>query len=363
MNLVLVSSDDQCGVKECTIIMRDGFEANGHRARRIGVERHSKADLNSKLREVAPDDELVIFEYEPGIFELPHLLPALARLRLLRRKRVYLSIHELEPAKLPQYHFILWRLNEPIWEHSIKEPYRWIRGIGDVVYRYATMRLQLSLLGALVNRFIVHSPRTLASAKMVTADQSKVRCVPLAVKPLDGDRDEIRRELGLPRAPFAFIVPGFLFRRKRITDAIDQLPDGTELWVVGSTSDYDPGYLEEIEAHVARTRKRDQVRIIQDYDGMERYLQAADVVVLYYREIFQSAVASLATGALKPCIFSDLPGFAEFRDAGITVRDNEQLRQAMLDIQDPQRYQMLVQGAKRLRELHSPEKTAQEYLR
>jgi glycosyltransferase involved in cell wall biosynthesis len=362
MNLVLVSSAGRCGINEYTMIMHGGFEANGHRVRHIGVERHDKDDLQAKLRQIAPDDELVIFEYEPGIFKLSHLIPVLARLRFRHRKRIYLSIHELEPSKLPQYHFIMWRLNEPAWGHNWKEPYRWIRGVGDVVYRYTTMRLQSALMGVLPQRIIVHSPKGMANARMVTSDQSRLHYLPLVVKPLDGDRNGLRREFGLAVEPFAFIIPGFIFRRKRIIEVIDHLPAGAELWVVGTPSQYDPGYLEEIQSHLAQSSNRERVRIIQDYENMERYLLAADAVVLYYREIFQSASASLAVGARKPCILSDLPGFDEYRKAGIFVTNAQQLRQAMVDIQEPQRYRQLVAGAERIRTALSPVQMAAAYL-
>ncbi|MCL5994585.1 MAG: glycosyltransferase [Chloroflexi bacterium] len=361
MNIVLSSSSGNCGIYECAQIMQAGFESLGHRVRYIGVERQNAADLRAKISQVADDDQLVIFEYEPGIFKLQPLVRAMAALRM-RRKQVYLSLHELEISKFPEYHQALWRFNEPAWRRSWRAPFWLLRGMADVAYRYATLRIYLHLLGTLSNRIIVHSPRLMENVVLITANQSKVRYTPLAVKPILSDRNAMRRKLGLPLNCFAFIVLGFLFRRKRITDVIRQLPEGAELWVVGTTSPYDPGYLEEIEACVAQNGKQAQVRIIQDYN-VEPYMVAADVAVLYYLDIFQSAVVSQAMGAGKPCILSDLPGFAEYRRAAMVVETLPQLRQAMLDIQKPEEYQRLVGATAQLRDEHSPEKIALSYLR
>jgi glycosyltransferase involved in cell wall biosynthesis len=362
MNIVLVASAGQCGIYEYSQILLEGFRQAGHQPRYIGVRNKDNRDLGHQLKQIRADEQIIIFEYEPGIFEIRGLVMQMMWLRL-RGKRVILSVHEIEPAKYGEYHYILNRLGQPARFQGPLELARLIWATLTVAYRYLTLRMFLVLMGWLPQQVIVHSRKAETNIGIVLADRYKLRYVPLAVKQLEGNRDEIRQELGLAPDRFAFIIPGFLFRRKRIIEVIEQLPPESELWVVGTESEYDPGYLEEIETHLAQSGKQERVRIIQDYENMERYLLAADAVVLYYSELFQSAVACLAIGAGKPCIFSDLPAFSDLREAGLIVRTAGELRQAMLDIQDPERYRQLVAEAERLQTSLSPVQTAVTYIR
>jgi hypothetical protein len=172
----------------------------------------------------------------------------------------------------------------------------------------------------------------------------------------------LREHLGLPRDIFSFIIPGFLFRRKRIIEVIKQLPSETELWIVGTPSEYDPGYLEEIEAYLSQSDKQKRVRLIQDYERMEKYLMAADAAVLFYNDAYQSGIASLAVGASRPCIFSDLLAFQDVREAGLTVSDPIELHQAMLEIQREDVYARLAGKAVSLRQTLAPVRIVEAYL-
>jgi len=361
MNIVLVSSDGQCGVYEYAQVLMEGFRQVGHRVRYIGVRKRDDHDLACKLKQVAADDEVVIFEYEPGIFGLRGLVMQMARLRF-RGKKVLLSVHEIESAKYGEYRYILHQLNRPVRFQGPLELLWLIRVTLGVAYRYFTLRVPLAMMGWLSQQVIIHSPKTSDHIGIMLADRRKLHYVPLFVKPLDGDQSTLRDQLGLPRQVFAFIIPGFLFRRKRIIEVAEQLPANGELWVVGLPSEFEPGYLEEINAYLAQSSKRQQVRLILNYE-VEPYLLAADVVVLFYADVYQSMVASLAVGACKPCIFSDLPAFSDLREAGLVVRTPGELRQAMLDVQDPERYRQLVAGAERLQASLSPTQTAVAYIR
>lgn len=361
MNIVLVSSDGQCGIYEYSQILLSGFEEAGHHAGYIGVLNWDNADLFRKLGEVDRDVDIVIFEYEPGIFRLRALVRAMAWLRFVRRKTVMLSVHEIEPAKFPHYHNIQWRLNQPARFSGPLEFLRLLGATGDVALHYLVLRFFLTLLGWLPHAIIVHSPKARDNLGLIVANRRKVVEIPLPIKRQDSDRAALRAELGLPVDRFLFISPGFLFRRKRIVETIQQLPKGAELLVVGLPSEFDPGYLEEIQAHLAE-HPNGAVRLILDYDNMERYLLAADAVVLFYSDVYQSAIASLALGAGKPCVFSDLPGFAEYREAGLFVRTPVELRQAMADIQEPEVFSRLQAGALRLCEALKPERIAARYV-
>ncbi len=351
----------RCGIYEYSQILLEGFQQAGYKARYIGVRNKDGRDLRQKLSQVTAEDALVIFEYEPGIFELRSLVVQMVRLRLLG-KRAYISVHEIEPAKYGEYHYIIERLSQPARFKGGLELLRLLWATLCVGYRYFTLRLFLSLLGWFPQQVIVHSAMARDHLGLLLSDSRKVLYVPHLVKQLEGDRSLLRQQLGLPQEVFAFIIPGFLFRRKRIIEVIEQLPAGVELWVVGTSSAYEPDYLVEIEAYVASNGKSAQVRLIQDYDRMEQYLMAADAAVFYYSAGYQSGAASLAVGAGKPCIFSDLPAFEDLQEAGIKVHTPNELREALIQIQEEPVYKRLVKQVTDLRQRLAPAQIARAYM-
>ncbi len=362
MNVVLISSAGRCGIHEYSRILLEGFRELGHRARYIAVQRHDNQDLAKRIGQVKDDDDLVIFEYEPGIFWLGGLIRAMAWLRFGRRKQVLLSVHEIAVEKYPEFGRIQQHLARKSSRRGALEIVRLCAAAVDVALRFLMLRGALLVMGWLPECVVVHSTKAAEYIDLAVTDDQRVHHVPLVVKQLAGDGDAVRQELGLPRDVFAFIVPGFLFRRKRILEVIEQLPAGAELWIVGTASEYDPGYLEEIEAYLAQGNGEKYVRLIQDYQRMEQYLIAADAAVLFYADAYQSGIASLAVGAGKPCIFSDLPAFSDLRDAGLTVQTPTELRQAMVDIQRDDVYARLVEGAADLRRRLAPDRMAEAYL-
>lgn len=362
MNIVLVGSTGRCGIYEYSHILIDGFRELGHHTRYIGVKRHDNQDLMRCVRQVKPDDDLVIFEYEPGIFWLGGLVRAMAWLRFRRRKVILLSVHEIAPEKYAEARQIQWHLTRPVSRRRLLEVMKLLLSTMDVALRFLMLRIGLLLMGWLPHVVLVHSPKAEENIRLALAND-KARYVPLAVKQLEGNRDVLRRELGLPSNRFAFIMPGFLFRRKRIIEVIEQFPLNAELWIVGTESEYEPGYLEEIHAHLLQCAHRERVRLIHDYERMEQYLLAADAAVFYYADGYQSAAASLAVGAGKPCIFSDLPAFSDLREAGLVVRTSAELRQAMVEIQQQETRATLQTGAARVREHLSPSQIADRYIK
>jgi hypothetical protein len=95
---------------------------------------------------------------------------------------------------------------------------------------------------------------------------------------------------------------------------------------------------------------------------MGEYVAASDAVVLYYENVFQSAVATQAVWAGLPCIFSDAEGFAAYHAAGPVVRSGDELATAMREIQRPEAYARYLRGVRILRRLLSPERNAERYL-
>jgi hypothetical protein len=221
--------------------------------------------------------------------------------RFVYRKKVILSVHEFAPNKFSEYSIIQDRLGRGVWFDAPLEVLRVILTTFEVALRFGQLRLAWIAMLSIPHVVVAHSDTTVAhlALGLTHAQFEKVVTLPLPVESIELDRNEARRRLNLPVEPFAFIIPGFIFRRKRVKEVIEQLPPEGELWVVGVTSEYDPGYLEEIQTYLESSPRAGQVRIIQEY-GVVPYIQAADVVVLYYSDIFQSAVASQAVGAGKP---------------------------------------------------------------
>lgn len=131
-------------------------------------------------------------------------------------------------------------------------------------------------------------------------------------------RSEARTDLDLPQDQFVFLAIGFLQHHKGFdlaVEAIDRLPGiGAHLHVVGSARVDHPditGYVEQLRARcqVVSSATLHQ-RFVSDVE-FDVWLQAADAVVLPYREIWSSGVIERARLFQTQILASDLP---ELRD-------------------------------------------------
>jgi len=120
----------------------------------------------------------------------------------------------------------------------------------------------------------------------------------------------LRERLGLPPDTFVFVSPGFFFKRKRYIEVIEALPDDAVLVLSGTESQWERGYFQEV-ADVAAAHPN--VILNTDYETMGQYVAASDCVVLFYEDVFQSAVVTQAIWAGLPCIFSDTPASGSTR--------------------------------------------------
>ncbi len=133
-------------------------------------------------------------------------------------------------------------------------------------------------------------------------------------------RADARRRLGLPVDGFRFVAIGFLQHHKGFdlaVEAIDRLPvrsDGAgraaHLHVVGSARVDHPEiatYVADLAARCGRTANATlHEGYVSDVD-FDRWLQAADAVVLPYREIWSSGVLERARLFGVTIVASDLP--------------------------------------------------------
>src|SRR5438067_4112815 len=358
--VVVLSSDQRCGIHHYSLAVSEGLRERGHQVTFVGVRHLDTADLNKKLRYIGRRTDVVLIEHEAGIFrDVPFVRALLSLWR--RRLPVVLSMHELEPEKFHHYRMLSRALHyrpRYAWPlELLRMPWIALR-LGWSFIRY---RVVLAVMGSVPRRLIVHSDRSALWIDLLSRDRTKFDKIPLLAMPLEdvelpADADAkraLRRRLGVPEDAFIFVSPGFFFRRKRFIQVIEALPADAVLILSGTEQHWDHGYLDEVKRYVAESG-RTNVVMDHDYAAMGQHVAAADCVVLYYEDIFQSAVAAQAVWAGLPCIFSDIPGFQLYRGAGLFAKDDADLRRAMQEVRDPETLARLRREVAVLRDMLSP---------
>jgi glycosyltransferase involved in cell wall biosynthesis len=151
------------------------------------------------------------------------------------------------------------------------------------------------------------------------------------------DRTGARARLGIPDDQFMFLSIGFIQPHKgfdRSIHAFDGLAAaGCRLDIVGSVRVEDPAYLEHLEELRRLAAATPGVAVHAGYLGDEefdRWLVAADVVVLPYRHIWSSGVMERAALYDRPVIATRVGGLAQQAgDEAVLVDDDEGLAAAM----------------------------------
>ena len=364
--VVVLSSDQRCGIHHYSLAVCDGLRKRGHHVTFVGVRHLDTADLWHKLHYIRDDVETILIEHEAGIFRDVPFVRALWSLKR-RGFPIVLSMHELEPEKFHHYRRLSAALHYRPRYGGILEWLRmpWVAlRMSDWFIRYRTM---LSLMGGIPERLVVHSKRSARWLELLTRREEKRDEFPLVIMPLEetdlprdaNEKRALRERLGLPADKFVFVSPGFFFARKRYIEVMRALPDDAVLVLSGTRSDWEPRYFDEVMA-VARTKPN--VIVNTDYESMGEYVAASDCVVLFYEDVFQSAVVTQAVWAGLPCIFSAAEGFAPYHGAGVVARDSGELAAAMRDMQRPEQYAKYQRSVGIIRRLLSPERNAERYI-
>ena len=371
-HITIFSSKERCGIQTYSATLADALRGIGHRVDLVGIGWWDSGALLREAGSVAADSDVVIVEHEFALYRNAALALAMARLRFAG-KRVLLSMHELDPDKFWNYHKVVAALHYKMRGGVLGDLGRILWATLEAAQRMLRYRLTLWMLGAFADRVIFHSPRARAHAGLVTGDERKVVEIPHFVEPLVGVADPgegdpvarkraLRARLGLPQVQFVFVSPGFLFRRKRLIEVIAATPPDALIVPAGTESPHErEGYLDEIRRYVAEHRLRNVV-IDTDYERMPDHLLAADAVVLFYRDAFQSGIASHAIWAELPCIFSSDPAFDMYGGAGLRASSEEELRRAMEEIRRPEVAERLRGEARRLKSELSPAAMARLYV-
>lgn len=366
--IAVLSSKQTCGIHEYSQAVVRGLRADGHEVTFHGVGHLDGGELARATGEIAKDSDPVIIEHEAGIFRDVPFVRALARLRL-KGLPIVLSLHELEPEKFHHYRVLSaalhYRANYRFRLEIIRAAWVALK----VGWAFLEYRVVLALMGALPRRLLVHSHRSGYWVSLLTRDSAKVDLIPLVTMPMEGvqpprgegEKRALRQRLGLPPDRFVFISPGFFFPRKRLIEVMKALPPEATLVLSGTRPAWDPEYYDEVMAWIEK-HKPANVIVNTDYDRTPELVVAADAVVLYYRDVFQSAVAAEAMWAGLPCIFSDVDGFKIYEGAGLVARDDDELGHAMREIQKAETYARLKRQVAVTRRMLAPERLALRYL-
>ncbi len=364
--LAVVSSDQRCGIHDYSDALCDGLRANGHQATFVGVRHLDTKDLRKRIADIPAGIDAVIIEHEAGIFRDVPFVQALVS--LWRRKiPVILSLHELEPEKFHHYRMLSAALHYRPRFSFVVEIGRalWVTlRIANWFLRY---RAVLALMGSLPKHIVTHSDRTHYWIGLLTHESRKLDQLPLLLMPLedaeppasDEEKRALRTKLGLPLDAFIFVSPGFFFPRKRFIEVISALPDDAVLVLSGTKSEREPEYFDQV---IRFAEGRPNVIVNTDFASMGEHVVASDAVVLFYEEIFQSAIATQAIWAGLPAIYSDIPGLRLYEHAGLVAKDSGSLPDAMRRMQDPETYALLRRRVAVLRRMLSPERFAARYL-
>jgi glycosyltransferase involved in cell wall biosynthesis len=366
-HVTILSSKQRCGIQTYSATLADALRALGHRVDLVGIGWWDSGQLLREAGRVAEGSDVVIIEHEFALYRNLALAVAMARLQL-SGKRVVLSMHELEPDKFWNYHKVVAALHYQLRGSVLGDLGRVLWATVEAGQRMLRYRLSLWMIGAFADRIVFHSPRATANSGLVTGDPRKVVEIPHFVEPLPGvpeataaRKGDLRRGLGLPLERFVFVAPGFVVRRKRLIEVIAATPPEALLVVAGTESPHDEGYLAEVRRYV-HEHGLANVLIDTDYDRMPSHVMAADAVVLFYRDAFQSGIASNAIWAEQPLIVPDDPAFEVYGGAALRASSEEDLRRAMVEIRKPEVAERLHAEARRLKRELSPEAMAQRYV-
>ena len=150
-------------------------------------------------------------------------------------------------------------------------------------------------------------------------------------------RDEARRSLGIPDDAFVFLSIGFVQRHKGFDRAVRAFgrfgADHARLYVVGDVRIDHPDvatYRDQLDRLIATTANAERRSGYVSDEEFDRWLVAADRLVLPYREIWSSSVIERAALFDLPVIVSRVGGLADQSKEGtVVVEDDDQLAEAM----------------------------------
>jgi glycosyltransferase involved in cell wall biosynthesis len=149
-------------------------------------------------------------------------------------------------------------------------------------------------------------------------------------------REDARRALGIPEDEAVFVSPGFLHPDKGLERAVAAFPGLGRLYLVGSVKDR----TERILAYVDRLRdlahRTAGVALVERYVDeaeLDRWVAAADAVVLPYRRSWSSGALARAQALGVPAVVTAVGGLPEqASESDVVVDGDDALARALARI-------------------------------
>lgn len=153
-------------------------------------------------------------------------------------------------------------------------------------------------------------------------------------------REEARRSLAIEKTFYVFLCLGFLQPHKgfdRAADALAKLEgEHLRLHIVGEMRVWTPEHEEYVKLLSKQATSDPRIRLHEGYvsdELFDRWIVAADCLVLPYREIWSSGVVERANLYGRPVIVTDVGGLAEQVDSrSVVIHDQGELVSAMADL-------------------------------
>ena len=153
-----------------------------------------------------------------------------------------------------------------------------------------------------------------------------------------GTPEEARRSFGIPNGQTTFVSCGFFYEGKGLDRAIRvfeharALPDDAHYYVVGTARIPEhEAYGKALDAAAAPLRNVTVIDAYVDDETFDKWILAADCLLLPYRKIWSSAVMARAALHERPVIASDVGGLRD--QAGpddVVVTDDRELADAIV---------------------------------
>jgi glycosyltransferase involved in cell wall biosynthesis len=146
-------------------------------------------------------------------------------------------------------------------------------------------------------------------------------------------RPDARAALGLPEDEVVFVVPGFLHPDKGLERAVAATGMSGRVYVVGSVKDRTPAnvaYAALIRDMAGRSEGAELVERYLEEADLDRWVAAADAVVLPYRRSWSSGALARAQALGVPAIVTAVGGLPEqASERDVVVADDAELAEAM----------------------------------
>lgn len=124
----------------------------------------------------------------------------------------------------------------------------------------------------------------------------------------DEPKEESRRRLGLPPESVIFLCIGFIQSHKGFDRALEAFRDTSrrmELYIVGTIrveSEDNIRYLHQLKKNASRIENANIIDKFLSDEEFDRWINASDIIVVPYREIWSSSVLARAKVFKKPVI-------------------------------------------------------------